>query len=90
MKPLQQLSTIIAEVKEQADWTDKLTMQTNLIDEVGLDSLQLIQLMLKIEEQFEIQMDFERFDYDHMLSVEAFLSFLASLGARFTEVEEHV
>ena len=62
MKPLQQLSTIIAEVKEQTDWTDKLTMQTNLIDEVGLDSLQLIQLMLKVEEQFEIQMDFERFE----------------------------
>ncbi|WP_195575618.1 acyl carrier protein [Paenibacillus sp. 1001270B_150601_E10] len=89
MQPLRQLAAIISEVKENEEWKDTLTLTTSLIDEVGLDSLQLIQLMLRVEEQFKIQMDFERFDYDHLQSVQAFLSFLESLGANLTEANQH-
>ncbi|SYX85741.1 acyl carrier protein [Paenibacillus alvei] len=86
MNAIKKLARMVGEVKEDASWELKLTPGTNLIDEVGLDSLQLIQLMLKVEEQFNVQMDFERFDYEHLQTTRAFLGFLESLGA---EVELH-
>lgn len=86
MHAIDKLARMVSDVKEDASWELRLTPKTNLIDEVGLDSLQLIQLMMKVEEQFNVQMDFERFDYEHLQSTRAFLGFLESLGA---EVQQH-
>ncbi|MCM3292529.1 acyl carrier protein [Paenibacillus sp. MER 180] len=86
MHAIDKLARMVGEVKEDAAWEIKLTPETNLVDEVGLDSLQLIQLMLKVEEQFNVQMDFERFDYEHLQTARAFIGFLESLGA---EVQLH-
>ncbi|NEZ45060.1 phosphopantetheine-binding protein [Paenibacillus alvei] len=86
MHAIDKLACMVSDVKEDPSWELRLTPETNLIDEVGLDSLQLIQLMLKVEEQFNVQMDFERFEYEHLQSTRAFLEFLESLGA---EVQQH-
>ncbi|MBN3525226.1 acyl carrier protein [Paenibacillus apiarius] len=81
MHAIDTLARLVSEAKEDPSWELRLTPKTNLIEEVGLDSLQLIQFMLKVEEQFKVQMDFERFDYEHLQSVRAFLGFLQALGA---------
>lgn len=50
MHAIDTLARLVSEVKEEPAWELRLTPETNLIDDVGLDSLQLIHFMLKVEE----------------------------------------
>lgn len=48
----------------------------SLIDDVRLDSLELLTFMLEIEAKLAIQIDFERLDYDHLGSLADLAAFL--------------
>lgn len=44
-----------------------------------MDSLQLITFLLKVEENFGIEIDFEQFDFDCMESVTIFCNYISEL-----------
>ena len=60
------LKEIIVEVKNGEVAVDSITDSTNLRTEVGIDSLQLINFILSVEDVFEIELDFDSFDLDHL------------------------
>ncbi|MBN1600184.1 MAG: hypothetical protein JW915_01185 [Chitinispirillaceae bacterium] len=60
------LKNIIVEVKNQEVSGDSIADSTNLVTDVGIDSLQLINFILSIEDEFEIELDFDSFDLDHL------------------------
>jgi len=68
---------IIARIKGDPTLVDTLPDGANLIRDVGLDSLQLIHFILQLEEELDIEFDFEGFDYDHLMSISAFCQFVA-------------
>jgi|GEM_PF-706386 acyl carrier protein len=70
------LKEIIAEVKGNGFNTDSINDATNLIKEVGIDSLQLINLILSIEDEFEVEIDFETFDIAHLDKFGIFCEFV--------------
>ncbi|MCI5192736.1 MAG: acyl carrier protein [Candidatus Electrothrix sp. AU1_5] len=47
----------------------------HILDDIGFDSLQLLDFVLRIEEVFDIEFDFEDFDYSHFNSIETFTRF---------------
>lgn len=57
---------------------DEIDENASLLDEVGLDSLQLINFILRVEDEFDIEIDFENLDQDHLASVKAFADFVKS------------
>ncbi len=71
----------LARVKERPELAQTLASETHIIDRVGLDSLQMIQLFLVLEEELEIEIDFEGLDFAHMESIGSLASFLASCPA---------
>jgi len=73
------IKEILAKVKEDANLTDALRPDSDLINEVGLDSLQMIGFILEVEETFLVEIDYENFDLEHLKSIEAFMSFLKRL-----------
>ncbi|MCZ8520447.1 MULTISPECIES: acyl carrier protein [Paenibacillus] len=56
----------------------EVTMETDLNNDIGLDSLQMIQFMLQVEERIHVAIDYDEFDYIHLQSMEAFIGFLKS------------
>jgi acyl carrier protein len=48
----------------------------SLLDDVQLDSLELLNFMLEIEAKLGVQIDFERLDYDHLGSLADLAAFL--------------
>jgi len=48
----------------------------SLLDDVRLDSLELLNFMLEIEAKLAVQIDFERLDYDHLGSLADLAAFL--------------
>ena len=70
---------ILCSIKEdQPELRQSLSPEMNLNNDIGLDSLQMIQFMLKVEEQLNVVIDYDQFDYEHLQSIGTFIAFLNS------------
>ncbi|MDO3681710.1 acyl carrier protein [Paenibacillus ehimensis] len=68
---------ILCQIKEGSpSLRERLTLETDLNDDVGLDSLQMINFMVKVEEELRIEIDYDEFDYSHLRSIGTFIDFL--------------
>jgi acyl carrier protein len=72
---------ILVEIKNDPDLAAWINPGTDIINELGLDSLQMINLALRVEDEFQITIDFETFDFDTLLSVQSFWEFIESMRA---------
>ncbi|WP_257031586.1 acyl carrier protein [Paenibacillus sp. E222] len=78
--PMQeQIIAMISEVKDDAQLAISLNGHSSIMEDGGLDSLQLITFLLKVEERFGIEIDFEQFDFDCMESVTVFCNYISEL-----------
>jgi len=77
----EKLIDLIKQVKGDATLANTLTGSSHLLNDVGLDSLQLINLVLLIETEFNVEIDFESFHVDHLSSLDRFTEYVAGLAA---------
>lgn len=70
---------LISQVKDDAALERRVTGSSHLVDDVGLDSLQLINLILLVEEEFSVQVDFDSFEVKHLSSLDHFTDYVAGL-----------
>lgn len=75
----EQIIAMISEIKDDAQLALSLNEHSNILEDGGLDSLQLITFVLKVEERFGIEIDFEQFDFELMESVATFCRYLSEL-----------
>lgn len=71
------IAEIIAELKEEPSLAEELSATSSITEDAGLDSLQLVNFILRIEDEFGIEFDFDEFDLEHLRSIEAFCEFIA-------------
>ena len=71
------LKKILSEVKETPIETITLSDDMDIINDIGLDSLQMVTFMLKLEEDLDIQIDFDNLDFSTLLSVDSLCDFLS-------------
>ncbi|AIQ12900.1 acyl carrier protein [Paenibacillus durus] len=70
------IKEIIIKIKEDESLRSTLTPESDLINDVGLDSLQMINFILEIEDRFGVEIVYEDLDYNSLLSIERFIDFL--------------
>ena len=58
-KTSERIVTVIKELKAEDMPDIEFTDKTNLVEDVGLDSLQTINLVLQLEDEFGIEIDFD-------------------------------
>lgn len=68
---IKSIKEIIAEVKETPELMHTLTDDADIIQDVGLDSLQMMAFLLRIEETLGVRFDCECFDFSHLQSISA-------------------
>ncbi|WNV85496.1 acyl carrier protein [Umezawaea sp. Da 62-37] len=51
----------------------------DLVEEYGLDSLQMISFLLGIEDEFDVELDYENLELDDLRSVRQFAGFVTGL-----------
>ncbi|MGD8401096.1 MAG: phosphopantetheine-binding protein [Bacillota bacterium] len=73
---------ILVEVKENPVLADQFTGDSRIIDDIGLDSLEMINFILRIEDEFGVEINFEEFDYASLDDVKTFAAFIANEGAK--------
>jgi acyl carrier protein len=69
---------VLAKVKDE-NLVGKATGSTRIIDEIGLDSLEMINLMLQIEEKFGVEINFEEFELSYLETIASFSGYLSKL-----------
>lgn len=73
------IADILCAIKEdQPELRQSLSPETDLNNDIGLDSLEMIQFMLKVEDQLNVAIDYDQFDYEHLQSIDSFIAFLKS------------
>lgn len=69
----------IAAVLEEEGFEEKLQEDMDFVNDIGLDSLQLINVILDLEEQFELNIDFDEFDFDEVRTIRELADYLERL-----------
>lgn len=73
---------ILAHLKRTPSLADQLSDTADIIDEVGLDSLEMLQFMLEVEDRMAIQIDFDQMEFDHLRSIRYLVEFLDTMPSR--------
>lgn len=76
------IKAIVAKIKHDPTLSERLSDQADLIDEVRLDSLEMLQFMLDLEASLRVQIDFERLEYETLRSIERLAAVLDAMPAR--------
>lgn len=72
----QKIISILSEIKEDKSLIHKVGSDTKIIDDIGLDSLEMINFVLRIEEEFNVEIDFEVFDFSNMETISSICKFI--------------
>ncbi len=70
------IADIIRKVKEDREEKLVIDENTNIMEDIGFDSLEMINFILSIEETFDIDIDFDDFDYDYLNSVKSLCEYI--------------
>lgn len=70
------IKTVLAQTMEVEAVPDSWTSDTDLINDIGIDSLQIVQFMLALEDRLGISIDYEELTFDDFSSIRALASFL--------------
>lgn len=73
---IKKIIDIIVDVKENEVSAKDLTENSKIIDDIGLDSLELINFVLRIEDEFNIEISFDEFDFSCMKDIKTFSAFI--------------
>lgn len=75
----QEIIEILAEVKKDPSLASRVTGSSHLVDDLNLDSLQMIDLILKVQDKFSVVVDFDSFQVEHLTSLDRFTQYVSEL-----------
>nr|WP_052478556.1 acyl carrier protein [Kibdelosporangium sp. MJ126-NF4]CEL19014.1 hypothetical protein [Kibdelosporangium sp. MJ126-NF4]CTQ95184.1 hypothetical protein [Kibdelosporangium sp. MJ126-NF4] len=75
------IKTVLATVLGSGITPEQIRSDADLVEEYGLDSLQTISFLLGIEDAFDLELDYETLELDHLRSVNQFTAYITSINA---------
>jgi acyl carrier protein len=73
------VKALLAQVLGEPGLAATIGDDAGIVTDLGLDSIQMINFLLQVEDEFDVELDFESLDLDHLGSVRRFCAFVASL-----------
>jgi acyl carrier protein len=73
---------ILKEFVKDEEKKKSINGSTDIINEIGLDSLNMINFILKLEDTFEIELDYEDLNFTHITCVDKLCDFLNTQKAK--------
>lgn len=74
----ERLRQILADIFEDGNLAKTVSLDTDLIHDVGLDSLKMIRLLLRTEDAFDIEIDYENLNIACLTSLRHFCDYIRS------------
>ncbi|WP_424187011.1 acyl carrier protein [Actinokineospora sp. G85] len=77
----QRIREVLGGILDSADLAAAITDETNLVADLGLNSIQMINFLLALEDAFDVELEFEELSYEQLESFPAIRGFvLAALS----------
>lgn len=76
------IKDIVARLKRDPAIAAGLDDKADLVEGVGLDSLEMLQFMLELEERLAVQIDFDQLEFAYLRSIERLAAFLDTMPRR--------
>jgi acyl carrier protein len=76
---IQEIKLILEKIKGIPGLAAQLSDSADIIEDVGLDSLQMMEFMLEVEAQLNLEIDFEKLDFSYLKSIEKFSEVLQQM-----------
>jgi acyl carrier protein len=73
----QTIIRLLAELMEQNPEAVSWNSDTDILNEIGVDSLQLVRLLLKLEEELNLMIDYDALTFDDLATIGTLASFLS-------------
>lgn len=72
----EKIKQLLGEITGNPELAETLDGSTDIINDIGLDSIQMINFVLIIEDEFLIQLDFENFDFENLNSIDILAEYI--------------
>ncbi len=82
MTTVHKLKQILAKIKSDPELCTRLSDNADLVDQVGLDSLETLQFMLEVEATLAVQIDFDKLEFSYLRSLASLAGFLDTMPSR--------
>jgi acyl carrier protein len=76
---VQEIKLILEKVKGVPGLSQQLSDSADIIEDVGLDSLEMMEFMLEVENQLSLEIDFEKLDFSYLRSIKRFSEILKQM-----------
>jgi len=76
------IKEVVAKVRGTPELALELTDTADLVDGLALDSLEMLQFMLELEDRLAIRIDFDLLEFSYLHSISALADFLDTMPAR--------
>jgi len=81
------IKMILSTLKKSPELAHSLSDTANIIEDVGLDSLEMLQFMLEVEEKLAVVIDFDQLEYEHLHSITRLATLLRTMPAAAVDSE---
>ena len=71
------IKRLLAEMMEMDPQNVSWNSDTDILNDIGVDSLQLVQFLLKLEEEMNITIDYDALTFDDLATIGTLASFLS-------------
>ena len=71
------IKRLLAEMMEIDRQSVSWNSNTDILNDIGVDSLQLVQFLLKLEEEMNITIDYDALTFDDLATIGTLASFLS-------------
>lgn len=72
----ERIKQLLGEITGNPELAETIDGSTDIINDIGLDSIQMINFVLMIEDEFQIQLDFENFDFSNLNIIDILTEFI--------------
>lgn len=75
----EKIKELLSDISVKSIPADKIKGSSDIMNEVGLDSIQMIAFILTLEDVFEVEIDFETLDAETLSTVDNLCGYIGGL-----------
>ncbi|WP_426446104.1 acyl carrier protein [Paenibacillus sp. S-38] len=72
----QRIIELIGELKKDPALAERLTPESSILKDSGMESLLITHFILRVEDEFGVEIDFDTFDLSHLDSIASFCGYI--------------
>ncbi len=76
------IKNVVGRIKSDPGLSSRLSSTAKQVEDLGLDSLEMLQFMLELEAALDVQIDFDKLEFSYLRSIDSLAQFLDTMPAR--------